>query len=146
MFYTKRYFSQPVCWYPWEEKNQIRGKDRIGVYLLAFLNKESKREVTFKDLLCKDVIYIGETHGRTMSLISRWNQFKYSARNGNGGHAGGNTFHRLGMSLQGLFVAALPAPKQMNELKRQLLAMLIERELLWEFGQRFHRRPKCNKE
>jgi len=142
----KKYFTQPVYWYRWEERRQILGRDRIGAYLLAFLTDKVQRKVLLKNLLRKEIIYIGETHGRTMSLASRWSQFEYSARTGKGGHAGGNTFHKFGMSMQGLFVAALPAPGQMTDLECQLLTMLIERELLWGFGQRFRRRPMCNKE
>lgn len=145
MFYTKKHFSQPVQWYRWEERSQIRGKDRIGVYVLAFLTTENPKPISIEKLLCKEVVYIGETHGRTKNLAKRWTEFESVATTGEGNHSGGKTFHKLDMRLQGLFVAALPVPEHMNALDGQLLTMLMERELLWEFGQRFRRRPECNK-
>ena len=145
MYYIEKYISQPIHWYRWEEREEIPGNQLTGVYLLAFLTNQNKKVVTFEELLCKEVIYIGETHRNGRSLSSRWDEFERAARTGNSGHAGGKTFHELALSLKGLFLAALSLPESVNELELKLSIMLIERELLWEFGQRFYCRPKCNK-
>ncbi len=93
-------------WYPWERQSELPVANSRGIYVIAhFTDVPIGRANPFQI----EVAYIGETHGKTMSIRKPLNLFNKAARVGNGvhKHSGGNRYHhQLGGSLVGVYVAA----------------------------------------
>ena len=79
-------FSQ---WAPWANRKELECSGESGVYMMAIF--QGSHPTGSAAPTAPEVVYVGET-GRPM--VKRWQTFERSARTGDGGHAGGNTFHK----------------------------------------------------
>jgi hypothetical protein len=117
--------NQPIKftkWLPWEERHRLPGYDLGGVYLIAAF-APGHVAVGPADPLTAELIYVGETGGRTRTgepslgtLKARLSKFEASAHSEKLRHWGGMNYymrkHRL--PFHHLYVACLPFPEQSN--------------------------------
>lgn len=80
-------------------------------------------------------------------MKTRWYQFARSAFERKSGHSGGWSFSREFFDRQKtepswLYVAALPV--LLDEPRRSAWIRHVERQLIWEYVERFERLPVCN--
>ncbi len=128
-------------WMRWDERGNYEEANSPGVYILAHLRNTPLTSAP-ADPVASEVIYIGETTRNT--LAGRWRQFDRTAFQGKAGHSGGRSYRELvGDAGEFLFVAAWPA-KQLKEPHRLAFIKYLERELIWQYVQRWGRLPKCN--
>ena len=126
-------------WSLWRQRSNAVGVDAAGVYTLALFDSIPSSAV---DVLDERVVYIGETCDN--SLAGRLGQFNRSAFLAKPGHSGGWSYRsRCGDAGERLFVSIFPV-SALQEPDRSAFIRHVERLLLWEYVQRWGRRPLCN--
>ena len=129
-------------WYPWDRRNEIPGMDQRGVYAIAHFDEPPSGAA---DPSVVEVVYIGETHGKTTKLGSRLNTFDKAARVGGKKykHSGGNTyFDEFDGDLDRAHVAIMPIAASDAVLVPTILT--AERCTIQSFVNRHGRLPDCN--
>ena len=132
-------------WKPWSEREDIDVANRPGVYLLAHFAHGIIPQGR-ADPLDPNIVYIGETHGRT--LAERWREFSRSAETGKKAHAGGRSYHKTFKKLRDdLYVAAF-SPNQPDWTSRcfSFFIRYVEWKLIWDYARRHKADKLCNKE
>lgn len=127
-------------WVPWPDRSLVADRSRPGVYMLAAFRRVVPRGSAS---ICQQVLYIGETTKQTLHLRVR--DFAHSAFSGRNAHAGGKTFFRefqLTQPPDWLFIAAF-APEAPSRVLGALIKH-VERELIWQYANRYGRLPRCN--
>jgi hypothetical protein len=158
-----RYQFNPPRWFTWGtlwEENQALLK-HLGVYVIAWSDGPPSPVPRGTE---EQVVYIGETHGRTASLANRLGQFGNSAgiiAPPKDGHYAALSFRlRLGLDAAPgaalsaedrarIFVALCPAPAELHGESRQrdlrgILPGLWESQLLWDFTRERGHLPLLN--
>ena len=127
-------------WVPWSERNALDGMNEPGIYLLAHFTKRPGGEA--RPLRAR-VIYIGETHDRTLRV--RLNEFDRVAFGRRTNHAGGRTYRSIfsGVESRHLYVATF-VPEGLKPDLLPLFILYTERRLILTFALRFGEKPKCN--
>lgn len=80
----------------------------------------------------ENIIYIGETHGRTSKLRKRLGKFYKSGNTGVLGHAGGVTYfgHGFDPGFEDVFFSVMPCNRSEQVLNTALIYH-VEREMIW---------------
>lgn len=136
--------GEPVFspWVRWSQRKTLTGCDRPGVYVLAHFDRKPS---AVADILCRNVIYVGETCGQG-GLKKRWAQFRRAAgAGGRRGHSGGVTYHRrFGPPGDTLYVAAW-APSLEDETLLPYWIRYMERRLIWHYVMKWDKPPIGNR-
>ena len=94
----------------------------------------------------KEILYIGETHGKSQSIHKRLTTFFKAARVGNKiyKHSGGNRFNReLSGNLNNIYAASF-APLIEDDRYLNPFIFYTERKLIWEYIIAHGTIPNCN--
>tara|TARA_Y100000590_G_scaffold470277_1_gene663273 strand:+ start:2012 stop:2326 length:315 start_codon:yes stop_codon:yes gene_type:complete len=94
----------------------------------------------------KEILYIGETHGKSQSIHKRLTTFFKAARVGNKiyKHSGGNRFNReLSGNLNNIYAASF-APLIEDERYLNPFIFYAERKLILEYVVNHSKLPLCN--
>lgn len=131
-------------WVKFDEYKTLEGKNFPGIYLLSHFKRKPN---SLPNVTSKNIVYIGETTGQTIS--KRLYQFKQSAFLRKNGHSGGWTYSGEFLNRKkcegapnNLFVSILPVDRPEKESKAYI--KLIERLLIWNFFQKNKDYPICN--
>ena len=131
-----------TAWCPLDARNAFPGLDQSGVYVIAHFDGEPP-DVT--DPTCKEVIYIGETTGKTQSLRKRLKQFHNAALSGTAKHSGGRTYHKKFGDVVSKTYVAVFAHTNLNSTNLQnALIKYAERKLVWDYASKWGSIPTCN--
>lgn len=80
-------------WYAWDDVKDIPHGERTGLYIIARFDQKPEGKA---DHNAKEILYIGETHGKSQNIHKRLTMFFKAARVGDmiHKHSGGNRFNR----------------------------------------------------
>lgn len=129
-------------WYRWNDIMNIPCGKQRGVYIIARIKDISQAAANPE---AKEILYIGETHGRNQTISKRLHKFFRAAQTGGNliKHSGGNRYNKCFQgNLDDIYAAAF-AP----EIKEPYLTpyiYLVERQLIWAYVKRWGRMPECN--
>ena len=130
-------------WYAWNEVKKIPNGNHQGLYIIAQF--PSKPEgIAQPDT--KEILYIGETHGKSGNIHKRLNTFFKAAQKGQmiHKHSGGNRFNRVvGCDVTNIYAAGF-APILENEEFLNPFIFYAERKLIWEYVAKWGNMPRCN--
>ena len=121
----------------------IPNSNRTGLYIIARFDDVPEGAA---DPFTKEVLYIGETHGRSQTISKRLTMFFKAARIGGGihKHSGGNRFNReLGAELMNIYAAGF-APEFDDKCYLNPFIFYAERKLIWEYVVKYGTTPRCN--
>lgn len=130
-------------WYPWKDVKSIPNGERPGLYIIARFEQKPDGAA---DPNAKEILYIGETHGKSQSISKRLQKFFKASQIGDMvyKHSGGNRFNRLvGNDLTNLYAAAF-APQLADERFLNPFIFYAERRLIWEYIVKWGAIPSCN--
>lgn len=131
-------------WYAWDDVKSIPNGNCPGLYIVARF--EQKPDGAAQPH-AQEVLYIGETHGKSQSIIKRLQKFFKASQVGEmiHKHSGGNRFNRtLGGDLTNLYAAGF-SPKIEEEKFLNPYIFYAERKLLWEYMMKWGCIPVCNR-
>ncbi len=130
-------------WYAWDDVRSIPHGKRTGLYIIARFDQKPDGAA---DHNAREIIYIGETHGKSQDIHKRLTTFFKAARVGNmkHKHSGGNRFNRkLGDDLTNVYAAGF-APVFVDERYLNSFIFYAERKLIWEYITKHGTIPLCN--
>lgn len=130
-------------WYAWDDIKSIPNGNRQGLYIIARFDKKPEGIANHN---ANEILYIGETHGKSQSIHKRLSKFFKAARVGDmiHKHSGGNRFNRVvGSDLANMYAAGF-APKFEKEEFLNPFIFYAERKLLWEYVAKWGNTPCCN--
>lgn len=130
-------------WYAWDDVKSIPHGERTGLYIIA---RFDHRPEGVADHNAKEILYIGETHGKSQNIHKRLTKFFKAARVGDmiHKHSGGNRFNReLGGDLSNIYVAGF-APIIEDDRYLNPFIFYAERKLIWNYIVAHGDIPSCN--
>lgn len=130
-------------WHAWDDVKSIPHGKRTGLYIVARFDQKPTGAAQPD---AKEVLYIGETHGKSQSIYKRLTKFFKAARIGEmiHKHSGGNRFNReLGADLTNMYAAGF-APVLDDERFKNPFIFYAERKLIWDYITRWGTIPECN--
>lgn len=128
-------------WYSWKDVKSIPHGEHTGIYIIARFDQKPKGVANPN---AKEVLYIGETHGKSQSIHKRLNTFFKAARSGAGNHSGGCRFNKLfGNDFINVYVAGF-APMIEDAPYLTPFICYAERKLIWKYIVTHSTIPSCN--
>lgn len=130
-------------WYAWDDIKNIPDGDKRGVYIIARFDQKPEGHA---DPLDENILYIGETHGKSQSIYKRLNTFFKAAHVGDmiHKHSGGNRFNReLNGDLTNVFVSAF-TPNIQDDHYISPFILYAERRTIWQYVLKYGQIPRCN--
>lgn len=130
-------------WYAWDDVKSIPCGNLPGLYIIARF-KDKPQGLARPN--AQELIYIGETHGKSQNISKRLQKFFKASQIGEmlHKHSGGNRFNRvLGNDVFDMYAAGY-APKFEDERYLNPFIFYIERKLLWEHLLVWGKIPTCN--
>lgn len=130
-------------WYAWNDVKSIPCGNLPGLYIIAQfeIKPQGLAEPNVQEL-----IYIGETHGKSQSISKRLQKFFKASQVGEmiHKHSGGNRFNRLlGTDIKNIYAAGF-APIIKDEVFLNPFIFYTERKLIWEYIVKWGDIPACN--
>ena len=117
--------------------------NRPGLYIIARFQEKPKGPA---QPAAQEILYIGETHGKSQSINKRLKKFFKASQVGEmlHKHSGGNRFNRLmGNDLSNMYAACF-APVLEDESFLNPFIFYVERRLIWEYIVKWGAIPACN--
>ena len=130
-------------WHSWDDIKNIPNSDHTGLYVIARFDKNPTGAAQPN---AKEILYIGETHGKSQNIYKRLSKFFKAAHAGKMiyKHSGGNRFNReLGGDLTNIHAAGF-APVLDDEDFKNPFIFYVERKLIWDYITRWGTIPRCN--
>jgi hypothetical protein len=130
-------------WYSWDDVKSIPHGERRGLYIIA---RFDKKPTGVANPNAKEILYIGETHGKSQSIHKRLTMFFKAARVGDmiHKHSGGNRFNReLAGDLNNIYAAGF-APIVEDDCYLNAFIFYAERKLIWDYIVKWGTIPACN--
>lgn len=130
-------------WYSWDDVKNIPNGHRTGLYIIA---RFDEKPIGPAQPDAKEIIYIGETHGKSQCISKRLQIFFKAAHIGEKihKHSGGNRFNRtIGKDLSNMYAAGF-APILENVEAINPFIFYAERKLIWDYVRRWQKMPICN--
>lgn len=128
-------------WYAHNDIKRIPHGELTGLYIIA---RFDQKPIGTADHNAKEILYIGETHGKKQSIHKRLAKFFRAARSGVGNHSGGCRFNQeMKGDLNNIYVAGYaPIVNDANFLNPFIF--YAERRLIWEYIIKWGAIPHCN--
>lgn len=130
-------------WYAWDDVKSIPCGNLPGLYIVARF-KEKPHGAAQPN--AQELIYIGETHGKSQGISKRLKRFFKASQIGEmiHRHSGGNRFNRvMGNDLTNIYAAGF-APILEDERFLNPFIFYTERMLIWEYVVKWNAIPACN--
>lgn len=130
-------------WYSWDDVKSIPHGNRPGLYIIARFDKKPEGAAQPS---VREILYIGETHGKSQSISKRLTKFFKAAQIGQmvHKHSGGNRFNRVvGNDLSNIYAAGF-APSLEDEQFLNPFIFYAERMLIWQYIIKWGVIPRCN--
>lgn len=121
----------------------IPDANRSGLYIIARF-EEKPSGVAHPNV--QELIYIGETHGKSQSIRKRLQKFFQASKVGGKfhKHSGGNRFNRtIGDDLTNIY-AAIFSPNIEDDRFLTPFILYAERKLIWDYVVKWGDTPLCN--
>lgn len=130
-------------WHAWDDVKSIPHGNRPGLYIIARFEKKPSGAAQAHT---REILYIGETHGKSQSISKRLQKFFKASQVGEMiyKHSGGNRFNRvMGNDLSNMYAAGF-APVLEDERFLNPFIFYAERRLIWEYIAKWGTIPACN--
>lgn len=130
-------------WHAWDDVKSIPCGNLPGLYIIARFQSKPQGAAQPN---AQELIYIGETHGKSQSISKRLQKFFKASQVGEmiHKHSGGNRFNRImGNDLNNVYAAGF-APIMKDARFLNSFIFYTERKLIWEYIILYGRIPRCN--